>query len=133
MNTLKKVFLITSLVVTGLIMLILAIAISSDSETPVTTNKEITAKNDEGAWLIKSWEYGEKYPYIKDDLVIMCKDSAIWLEDIDGGKYALNGIAKSMLKNEKKYQGGTEKLLKPGKIDLLTIPEAEQRCLRVGK
>ena len=127
MNKIQKFILISGLTITGLIMFVLAIAISSENPKPESAAK------DEAAWLIKFWEYGENYPYSIDDLTIMCQASAVWLENTNGDKYALNGIAKSMFKNDKKYKGGTDLILKPGKTDLFTPAEAAQRCLRLGK
>lgn len=97
-----------------------------------TTDSNKKSQIDESKWLLKEWEHGEKYPYIKDDLSLYCKDSAVWIEDFEGNKYALNGIAKSLLKNEKNYKGGTDLILKKDMQDLYSPEEALKFCLQVN-
>ncbi len=72
--------------------------------------------------LLKS-EYGDKYPYRIDDLTVYCQGSAVWFEDNNGNKYALNDVAKNLLKNNKKYKGDTSLILKEGMHDLYTSEE----------
>lgn len=97
-----------------------------------TNDSNKKSQIDESKWLLKEWEHGDKYPYIKDDLSLYCKDSAVWIEDFEGNKYALNGIAKSLLKNEKNYKGGTDLILKSGMQDLYSPDEALSFCLQVN-
>lgn len=85
----------------------------------------------EPKWLLKEVEYGAKYPYSEDGLSLYCEDSAIWLETVEGFKYALNSSATELLKNEKNYKGKTDLILKNGMTDLYTEDEALKICLPV--
>lgn len=126
MEKFAKIFLIIVIVFVAFVVLIIATA-PENSQT-IQANKQ----NGEPKWLLKEWEYGEKYPYTLDDLTINCKASAVWLEDVNGNKYALNGFAKSMLKNDKKYKGTTDAILKKGMADLYLPNDALKICLPVN-
>lgn len=118
----KKIFFIMTI-------LFVSLAFCGCTQTNDSNKK---SQIDESKWLLKEWEHGDKYPYTKDDLSLYCKDSAVWIEDFEGNKYALNGIAKSLLKNEKKYKGGTDLILKSGMQDLYSPDEALGFCLQVN-
>lgn len=123
----KKFAIFLSFIVLFFIILVFVV-INDDSAPKSETGK----KQDEAEWLIKQWEYGEKYPYKIDELMLYCKGDAVWFEDIEGKKYALNGTAKSYLKNDKNYKGDTEAILKPGAADLFTPDVAFGKCLRIN-
>ena len=72
----------------------------------------------EPKWLLKEVEYGAKYPYSEDGLSLYCEDSAIWLETVEGFKYALNSSATELLKNEKNYKGKAGTILASGPLML---------------
>ena len=124
-NFLRKFAKVFCSIVAVLAILVIAICLMPDNK------KEETAQTNDIRYLIQANEHGEKYPYTKDDLMVVCKKSAVWLQDIEGNEYALNGIAKSMLKDDKKYKGGTDLILKKGMSDLYTPTEAFEFCVRV--
>lgn len=97
------------------------------------SQNENQTQNNEAAWLIVEHEHGQNYPYVKDTLTLYCYNNGVWLEDVDGNKYALNGIAINLLKNNQQYKGTTEKILKQGKSDLYTPDEAMQHCLNLSE
>lgn len=115
------------------VLLCSIIVLTGCNQQPEQVNSKISNPNDEAKWLLTENEFGEKYPYTVDQLSIYCQKEAVWLEDVEGNKYALNGIAKSFLKGDKKYKGGTDLILKQGMPDLYSPTEALGFCLRIGE
>ena len=122
LKTFAKIF---CSIVAILAILVIAICLTPDNK------KEETTQTNNAQYLIKENEHGKNYPYTKDDLMVVCKKSAVWLEDVEGNKYALNGIAKNMLKSDSKYKGGTDLILKNGMVDLYTPNDALKFCIRM--
>ncbi|GEM_PF-5578801 len=109
--------------------LILTMTCGCGSKTSQTPESQTT--NNENAWLITEDEHPNNYPYTVNYLSCYCKDSAVWLEDVEGNKYALNGLAMNLLKNEKNYKGTTNLILKKNKSDLYTPEETLKICMPV--
>ncbi len=128
----NKFLIIMSIIVCFFVFLVF---ISSSENTD--TKK---ASQNEAKWALNKATLGEKYPYTIDDLILRCeftnrydKSLAIWLEDIEGNKYGLNGSAKTKFLNDKKYKGYSDLILKENKSDLYSGKEAENICLKTGE
>lgn len=116
------------------ILSILTVLFISLSLCGCGNNNAATTQSDNNSpqWIIAEHEYGEKYPYNEYYLELYCYKEAVWFEDSAGNQYSINGIAKSLLKNNPKYKGGTEKILKNGMLDLFTPTEAMNRCYKLS-
>lgn len=74
-------------------------------------------------------EYGEKYPYTIDNVELFCRPvDAVYIETKNGEKYALNGLAMNLLKNDPKYKGNTNAILKPTKTDVEFLNKGFELC-----
>ena len=122
MKKFAKIFLIIS---TTFLLAVILIIETAQKDTPKVNKSETQTQNeDTPKWLIAEHDYGENYPYTKYYLTIYAYNNGVWLEDNYGNKYALNGIAINLLKNNKKYKGSTALILKSGKVDLFSAEEA---------
>lgn len=126
-------FLIVISMLVGFIILLVFI---STTENPDTKK----ASQNEAKWSLNKAIFGEKYPYTIDDLILRCeptnlqnKTLALWLEDIEGNKYGLNGNAQTKFVNDKKYKGYSDLILQENKSDLYYGKEAESVCLKTGE
>lgn len=125
----NKFVIITSMLV-GFFVFIVFISATDTKKAP-----------DDGAkWALKKDDFGEKYPYKIDELILRCeptnrtnKTLALWLEDIEGNKYGLNGNAQTKFSNDKTYKGYSDIILKDKMNDLYSIKEAEIICLKTGE
>lgn len=99
----KKKILITLGVLYLIFMILMFAAMNNEDKNPNLLTVE---------------KYGESYPYTIDNMELKCSLSAVWVETQSGEKYALNGLAINLLKDDPLFKGDTKQILKPNKTDI---------------
>lgn len=113
-------------------VIVLALAVCSDTPQNVEQQAQQLTNADAPKWIIAAHEYGNNYPYTEDSLTIYCYNNAVWLEDALSNKYALNGFAINLLKAKKTYKGTTELILKPNMSNVYLPQEAQNYCIKLS-
>ena len=112
----KKKILITIAILYGFFMILMLFAQNGDN-----------TKNNPN--LLNIEKLGEKYPYTIDNMELKCSPiNAVWIKSESGEKYALNGNAINNLKNDPKYKGTTNLILKQNKNDFDILQQGFKIC-----
>lgn len=92
--------------------------------TNTHTKKEIENPN-----LLTVAKLGDDYPYTIDNVELKCSPvDAVWVETRSGEKYALNGLAMNLLKDDPSYKGDTNQILKSNKTDFDFLNKGFEIC-----
>lgn len=81
--------------------------------TKFNAKVEATKAENEAKHLITKEKFGENYPFTIDNLTLKCENDAVWVEDSEHNKYALNGLADTEFKGREDYKGYTTSIEKP--------------------